>query len=81
METYDSTVKLARSVQLGDVLVAVAADGERLCRVREVTAGAGEIIVVTDQQTVTFRPRDQVRVAHQDVVDMHATRNEADARA
>lgn len=80
MQTYDSTVKLARAVQPGDVLVAVGADGEALCAVREVTQQAGEIVVVTDQQTVTFRPRDEVRVAHPDVVEMHQARHEADAR-
>ncbi len=72
----DSTVKLARAVQPGDVLVAVGPHGEQLVRVHEVATEGGKVLVVTDDRTVVFQQRDQVRVAHPDVVHVYGTRGE-----
>ncbi|PYF98440.1 hypothetical protein SAMN05216184_11197 [Georgenia satyanarayanai] len=87
METYDSTVKLARALRPGDVLVGVGPRGERLVPVREASRTGGEVVVVTDEQTLRLRPRDEVRVAHPDVAGPPApegtdpARGEADATA
>lgn len=80
METYDSTVKLAQALGPGDVLVGVGPGGERLYPVHEVQRRAGEVVVVAGDQSVTFHPRDEVRVAHPDVVGLHA-RDEAAAES
>lgn len=81
METYDSTVKLAHALGAGDVLVGVGPRGEHLVAVREVHRRAEEVVVVTDEQSVTFHPRDEVRVAHPAVVELHLTRQEAGAES
>lgn len=81
METYESTVKLARALGPGDVLVGVGPRGERLVPVREVHRESEGVVVVTDEQSVTLRPRDEVRVAHPDVVELYLARDEADAES
>ncbi|WP_152188486.1 hypothetical protein [Georgenia satyanarayanai] len=81
METYESTVKLAQALGPGDVLVGVGPRGERLFPVREVHRGAEGVVVVTDEQTVTFDPRDEVRVAHPDMVELYLSRDEADTES
>lgn len=80
METYDSTVKLAQALGPGDVLVGVGPGGERLFPVREVNRTADGVVVAAGDESVTFDPRDEVRVAHPDVADLHATRDESPTR-
>ncbi|WP_413451956.1 hypothetical protein AA0Y32_13395 [Georgenia phoenicis] len=79
IETYESTVKLAQALGRGDVLVGVGPRGERLYRVREVRRDGQDVVVVTDEQSLTFHPRDEVRVAHPDVVELHLARDATDA--
>ncbi|WP_454085101.1 hypothetical protein [Georgenia sp. Marseille-Q6866] len=81
METYDSTVKLAQALGPGDVLVGVGPGGERLYRVHEVQRRAGKVVVAAGDQSVTFHPRDEVRVAHPDLAELHATRDDAGAES
>jgi len=79
MQTYDSTVKLARALRPGDVLVAVGPDGEQLVPVREVAGTDGTVTVLVDGRSVTFAPYDEVRIAHPDVARLHLDRLDADA--
>lgn len=75
MDTYDSTVKLARAVSVGDTLVGVDRNGEHLYEVREVIHDRGQVTIVTSGQTVTLNARDAVRVAHPDVPILNQDRS------